>query len=148
LLEKLSKDRSEVSASAQIMLRNYAGDRWPSMNHKGRIGRLASVLGFSPRRVRSLYQNEPGVRLRADEMAAIDNLRRAREEAKNVRASQAEYRALEARIAALEALFAGVDEEHGRPYLDGFRAMAFGDGGAAVGGSREDGPPDQSGKGD
>lgn len=148
MLEKLSKDRSEVSASAQIMLRDYAGSRWPTMNHKGRIGRLASVLGFTPRRVRSLYQNEPGARIRADELAAIAALRREHEEAKNVRASQAEYRALEARIAALEALFAAGDEEHGRPYLDGLRAVALGNGGAPIGGGREDGPAHYSAKGD
>ncbi len=140
MLEKQPKDRIEVSASAQIMLRDYAGDRWPSLNHKGRMGRLASALGFTPRRVRSLYQNEPGVRLHADEMAAIAKLRHEREEAKNVRASQAEYRALEARIAALEALFAAGDEEHGRPYLDAIRAAAFGNGGVAAGGVGENGP--------
>lgn len=140
MLEKQPKGPSEVSASAQIMLRDYASNRWPSLNHKARIGRLSGVLGFTPRRVRSLYQNEPGVRLRADEMAAIAALRREREEAENVRASQAEYRALETRIASLEALFAAVDEEHGRPFLDGLRAATSGNRSPAPVGGNGNGP--------
>lgn len=122
-MDFLPKDRSEVSASAQLLLRDYAGHRWPTGNHKFRMTRLASVLGLSFRRTRAIYQGDPAVRLRADEMQRIEALR-GEQEASNVRDSQAEYRALEARIASLEALFAAGDEEHGRPHLDALRSLA------------------------
>lgn len=142
MLESCSKnERDDMSATAQMMMRDYAGTRWPTLNHKGRIARLANTLGIGHRRVRSLYQNEPGVRLRADEMAAIEALRKV-EADDAVRTSQQEYRALEARIASLEALFAAGDEEHGRPHLDALRSTAseqgFGPRGGVAGNGQQD----------
>lgn len=108
MLEFRSKDeRSEMTATAQLMMRDYAGTRWPTLNHKGRIARLAGVLGFGHRRVRSIYQNEPGVSLRADEMAAIAALR----EQKIEEANQHAFQDLQARIARLEAALFAQDEE-------------------------------------
>lgn len=139
MLEQSSRERNDMSASAQFILRDYAGARWPTLNHKGRMARLAGVLGLGHRRVRSIYQNEEGVSLRADEMAAIAALRREKAD-DAVRSSQAEYRALEARIAALEELFRAGDEEHHRPQLDALWDAARGQGGGLSGGGSGDGP--------
>jgi hypothetical protein len=99
-----------VSASVQTMMRGYAADRWPALNHKARVAQMARVLGFGHRRARSLYNNELGTAVRAEEIAAIAALRK--EEAHDaVGASQQNYRILEARIAALEALFGAGDKE-------------------------------------
>lgn len=108
MLEFRSKDeRQEMSATAQTMLRDYAGIRWPSLNHKGRMSRLAGVLGFGHRRVRSIYQNEPGLSLRADEMAAIAALQQQKIE----EANRNDFQNLQARIARLEAALFAQDEE-------------------------------------
>lgn len=96
-----------MSAEAQSMLRDYAGSRWPSLNHKGRITRLAGVLNLGFRRARSLYQNEPGARIRADEMAAIDALRQTQIEEGNSN----DFMVLQERIARLEAMLAKVDPQ-------------------------------------
>jgi hypothetical protein len=123
MLEFRSKDeRSEMSATAQLMMRDYAGTRWPSLNHKGRIARLAGVLGFGHRRVRSIYQNEPGVSLRADEMAAIAALREQKIEEANKNA----FQDLQARIARLEAALFSQDEEFHQPQMAAFRGAADG----------------------
>lgn len=134
-----NEERSDMSASAQAILRDYAGARWPALNHKGRMARLAGALGLGHRRVRSLYQNEAGVAVRADEMAAIAALRKAKAD-DALRASQQEYRALEARIAALEELFRAGDEDHHRPFMDAFRNAARGQGGGFGGGGAGNGP--------
>lgn len=113
-METPVKSKSEdMSASAQTMLREYAGQRWPTMNHKGRMSRLATILNWGHRRVRTVYQNEMGARLRADEMAAIEALR--------AEANKSEFAALEDRLAALEAAFARIDPEHVEPHLAAFR---------------------------
>jgi hypothetical protein len=130
MLEFRSKDeRNEMSATAQTMMRDYAGTRWPSLNHKGRMARLAGVLGFGHRRVRSIYQNEPGLSLRADEMAAIAALREQKIEEANRNA----FQDLQARIARLEAALFAQDEEFHHEQVAAFRA-------AADGGRRENVP--------
>jgi hypothetical protein len=123
MLEFRSKDeRNEMSATAQTMMRDYAGTRWPSLNHKGRMSRLAGVLGFGHRRVRSIYQNEPGLSLRADEMAAIAALREQKIEEANRNA----FQDLQARIARLEAALFAQDEEFHHEQVAAFRAAADG----------------------
>jgi hypothetical protein len=106
-LEKRSSSTSdEMSSAAQTVMREYAAFEWPTMNHKGRIAQLARRLGIGHRRVRSIYQNELGVSLRADEMAAIAALERtaaADEENRDA------FMALQARVARLEAALAAVD---------------------------------------
>jgi hypothetical protein len=130
MLEFRSKDeRSEMSATAQLMMRDYAGTRWPTLNHKGRMSRLASVLGFGHRRVRSIYQNEPGLSLRADEMAAIAAL----QEQKIEEANRHAFQDLQARIARLEAALFAQDEEFHHDQMAALR-------GAAGVGRGEDGP--------
>lgn len=92
-----------MPASVQMMMRDYAAVRWPSLNHKGRMSRLAGLLGLGHRRVRSLYCAEVGASVRADEFAAVAALRQRQIE----EANRNDYQALQARIARLEsALFA------------------------------------------
>lgn len=104
---KHEPEREAMSTAAQTMLRDYAGWRWPSLNHKGRIARLAGHLGLTHRRARALYQNEPGMRLRADEMAAIAALRQQKVE----EANRDVFEDLQARIARIEAALFASDEE-------------------------------------
>lgn len=114
------KDREAMSASAQTMLREYAAFRWPLMNHKGRMAKLAHVLNLTHRRVVSLYKNEPGVSLRADEMAAIEALRNAKAE----EANRHEFEDLQARIARLEAALFAQDEEFHSHQMAALRSAA------------------------
>lgn len=111
-----------MSATAQTMMRDYAGTRWPSLNHKGRMSRLAGVLGFGHRRVRSIYQNEPGLSLRADEMAAIAALRTRKIE----EANRNDFQALQARIARLEAALFAQDESFHHEQVAALRASVDG----------------------
>jgi hypothetical protein len=106
-LEKLTKTGPrEMNAVTQDILRDYAGHKWPGLNHKGRIARLAGHLGFAHRRVRSLYQNEPGIRVRADEAARIEALREEQHAIADT--------GLEARLAALEEELATLRAEVAR----------------------------------
>jgi dTDP-4-amino-4,6-dideoxygalactose transaminase len=116
-----------MSAAAQTILREYAAVKWPTINHKGRMAKLAKALGFGHRRVRAVYQNEPGISLRADELQAITALRR-QEEANALEQSQANYRLLEARLAALEELYSRIDPEHTGEHMAAYRAQARGQG--------------------
>ncbi len=94
-----STEREQVPASVQVMMRDYAAVRWPTLNHKGRMARLAGVLGFGHRRVKSLYCAELGTAVRAEEYAAIAALRTTKIE----EANRNDFQALQARIARLEA---------------------------------------------
>jgi len=125
-----------MSATAQLLLRDYAGHQWPTLNHKGRIARLAGHLRMGHRRVRALYQNEFGVRVRADEMAAIEALRHI-EEAKN------EHRELAQLAASLQALLFGPEADFYRPQVDAIRAALVPQGGSFARGSAEPGSGDQ-----
>ena len=100
-----------MNAVAHDILREYAGRRWPSMNHKGRISRLAGHLGLGHRRVRSLYQNEPGVRMRADEAEIIKALKGQTQDAVEDRDFAERLRALEEQISALRSEMAGAQVE-------------------------------------
>jgi len=111
-------ERDDMSATASAMLRDYAADRWPTLNHKGRMSRLAYKLQWTFRRVRSIYQNEDRARLRADELAAIQQLKA--EEAAH------EQRTLEARIASIEALLFGSDPDFHSEQVAAFRSQALG----------------------
>lgn len=79
------------------------------------MSRLAGALQMGHRRVRAIYQNDLGVRLRADEMAAIEALQLS--EARN------EYRSIEALAAGLEALLTHTDEDGYRPQIDALRQI-------------------------
>lgn len=126
-MEIRSSKRNEVmSATAQTMMREYAAVRWPTMNHKGRIARLAGVLGFGHRRTRSLYQNEMGVSLRADELAAIAALRRGDEDNRN------DFQDLQSRVARLEAALAAVDQDFFDPQVAAYRQALHGGRGTDV----------------
>lgn len=110
-----------MTVAASELMREYAADRWPTLNHKGRMSRLAGVLNWTPRRARSIYQNDQNARLRADEFAAVQNLKT--QEAKN------EFSELRARIARLETALAVVDEDFHSPQIDGLGAALHGGGG-------------------
>lgn len=98
----------EVTAAVATDLRIYAGRRWPTMNHKWRKARLASLLGMNERRVKSIYEAEETARLRVDEEARIKALIGQKEEAD---ADADAYRTLEARFMAMEAAFADLRAE-------------------------------------
>lgn len=97
------KEPRELTAALATDLRIYAGRRWPEMNHKWRKARLASLLGMSERRVRSIYEAEETARLRVDEEARINALIRAKEDA-----HEETDRALANRVAELETQLAQV----------------------------------------
>ena len=106
----------EVTTAVATDLRIYAGRRWPTMNHKWRKARLASLLGMNERRVKSIYEAEQTARLRSDEEAKIKALLGQKEEADAADIALAERIAhLEAQVAAMAALLAGEEvARHGR----------------------------------
>lgn len=111
----------KVTTAVATDLRIYAGRRWPTMNHKWRKARLASLLGMNERRVKSIYEAEETARLRVDEEARIKALIGAKEEADVVadKALAARISDLEAQVAALVAAMAG-------EALDGSGVVAHG----------------------
>lgn len=105
--------------AAQTDLRLYAAERWPTLNHKGRLRELARELAnWTARRVRAVYNAEQGVSLRAGERADIEAL--IEEENRDA------FEALQARIARLEAALFAQDEEFHREQVAAFRAAADG----------------------
>jgi hypothetical protein len=97
----------EVTVEVAADLRSYAGHRWPTMNHKWRKARLASLLGMNERRVKSIYEAEHTARLRADEEARIKALIGQKEEADAADIALAKRIAdLEAQVATLAAILA------------------------------------------
>lgn len=96
----VKKERYEMTAALAEDLRVFAVRKWPTMNHKWRKAKLASMLRMSERRIKSLYEADPSARVRHDEVARIQALISAKEEATH------EDRVLEERIAALEAQIA------------------------------------------
>lgn len=98
----------EVSAALATDLRVFAGQKWPTMNHKWRKARLASLLGMNERRVKSIYESEQSARLRADEEAAIKALIGKKEEADAADIALAQrITELEAQVAFLVSALAG-----------------------------------------
>ena len=119
--------------TAALSLRNYAAGTWPLLNHKGRLRNLAKLLtNWTERRVRAVYNAEPGVSLRASEQADIDAL--AEEANRN------EFQALEARLASMEAALQRIDPEYHSVQVAAFRA--------SVDGRREHNVTDPAGSGD
>ena len=112
-MEKTAKDR-DMSAAAQTALRDYSAAEWPRLNHKGRLAKLCRLLPWTDRRVRAIYNGEPGVCLRAEEQAALETLT---QEAKH------EYRTIEALCAGLEALLSHTDEAGYRTQIDALRQV-------------------------
>jgi hypothetical protein len=111
-----NKDRVVTAA---LSLRSYAADEWPLLNHKGRIRALCKALShWSARRVRAVYNSEPGVALRAAEQADIDAL--TEENNRN------EFQTLEARLARLEAALFAQDEEFHHEQMAAFSAAVNG----------------------
>lgn len=101
-----------MSAHAiSVGLRTYAGKRWPTANAKFRKSRLADILGFSERRVRS-YWEAKAASPRDDEIDAINALIGQKEDA-----HAGANKALEARLAAVEADNAALRAEISRVRL-------------------------------
>jgi hypothetical protein len=131
-LEKHSStEREQVTASVQVMMREYSAVRWPTLNHKGRMARLAGVLGFGHRRVKSLYCAETGTAVRADEFAAIAALHQRKIE----EANRNDFQALQARIARLEAALLSQDEGFHHEQVAALRASVDGRRGGYVAGA-------------
>ena len=102
-----NSERRDVTVEVATDLRIYAGQRWPTMNHKWRKARLASLLGMNERRVKSIYEAEQTARLRVDEEARIKALIGQREKADAADEALAKRIAdLEAQVASLAALLA------------------------------------------
>lgn len=81
-------------------LRTYAVKRWPTANHKFRKARLADLLGFTERRVRSFWEAK-AASPRDEEIDAIKALvgdQQIEEENRDA------FAALQERIARLEAI--------------------------------------------
>lgn len=98
----------EVTAALATDLRVFAGQKWPTMNHKWRKARLASLLGMSERRVKSIYEAEQTARLRADEEARIKALIGQEEDAHAADIALAKrITELEAQVAFLVSALAG-----------------------------------------
>lgn len=116
--------------AAQTDLRLYAAERWPTLNHKGRLRELARELAnWTARRVRAVYNAEQGVSLRAGERADIEAL--VEEENRDA------FEDLQARIARLEAALFAQDEEFHREQVAAFRAAADGGRGEDVAGTAQ-----------
>lgn len=90
-----------MTAALSHDLREFAGQKWPTMNHKWRKAKLASMLRMSERRIRSIYEADPAARIRADEAERITAL---------VHQGDVEDAALSTRIAELEAQVARLVE--------------------------------------
>ena len=56
---------------ASSLFRKMAASRWPQQNHQERKALLVEQLGWTPRRVRSLYEAQPGCRLHNSEMQQL-----------------------------------------------------------------------------
>jgi hypothetical protein len=135
-LETLAEqDNVEMSATATMTMRDYAGREWPAESHKARITRLARRLHWGHRRTRSLYNGEP-VALRADEFAALKQLTAARHE----------HLELDQLASSLHALLFGPEADNYRPQVDAIRAALVpqGFGPARAGGEAGPGDSQQS----
>lgn len=102
-------------------LRKYAVKRWPTANHKFRKARLADLLGFSERRVRSFWEAK-AASPRDDEVDAINAL---------IGQGEGEDAALSTRIAELEARVARLMAVLDREAMEAAGLAAFAEGRAA-----------------
>lgn len=108
----------KVNAAIASDLRVYARRRWPLENDKYRKHRLASLLGFSARRIKSLWEAEQTAVIRQHEAEAVRKLLGQQEIAE---ANRNDIQALQDRIARLEAAITAQDEEFGRAQMAGYR---------------------------
>ncbi len=103
-------------------LRTYAVQRWPTANHKFRKARLADLLGFTERRVRS-YWEAKAASPRDDEIDAIKNLvgdRLIEEENRDA------FAALQERIARLEGIVLAFETAQNHQAMAGEIQGSFG----------------------
>lgn len=126
------QDNVEMSASATMTMRDYAGRQWPAESHKGRIGLLARKLHWGHRRTRSLYNGEP-VALRANEFSELQQL---------TEAARHEHRELGQLASSLYALLYGPEADYYRPQVDAIRAALVPQGGRPARTGGEAGPGD------
>lgn len=115
-----AKGRDEMNAAAQTLMQDYAFQTWPRANQKYRIWKLSRLLKWTERRTKALWYCEQGISVRAEEMAALEQLKT--QEVKN------EYAELRQRIARLEAALAVQDEAFHRPQIDALEQQIRGRG--------------------
>lgn len=129
-------------AAARDDLRTYTQKRWPLDNLKGQLNRLLReradpkkdhpLRDWSTRRVRSVFNGEEHVSLRATERAELDAL---------IEGARHEYRDLAQLAASLQALLYGPEADFYRPQVDAIRealvpqgrGIAQGSGGTGAG---------------
>jgi len=126
-------------AAAQTDLRMFAATEWPNLNHKGRLRQLIMALpSWTERRIRSVYNAEQGVSLRAEE---AEDIRALTEEAKR------EYRDLAELANSLHALLYGPEADFYRPQVDAIRAALVPQGAGVPAGGSNAGAGDQGREG-
>lgn len=143
---------SEIGVTATAIshdLKVFARQRWPLANDKYRKDRLAGLLGFTKRRIRSFYEGEETAVPRTRETDAIERLigKRIGADAE-LEEAQHEYRNLAQLASSLQALLYGPHASFYRPQVDAIRAALLGEGLPAQGRGRDDGARDHERAGD
>lgn len=138
---EVNSERRDVSVAVSNELRAYARTRWPLANDKFRKTRLASLIGVTERRIKSLWEGDPAAVLREHEAAAIRKLHKQRQIEE---ANRNDFAALQDRVARLEAALLAVDEEFHQPALAGLRGALAGGRGKDVAGVTDADPTDYS----
>ncbi len=141
-----AKGAAMTTASISTELKTFARRKWPLENDKLRKSLLAGLLGFTRRRVRSLYEGEKTAVPRAAEIATIERvigkkLGAAAEQ--EIDDGRAEYRSAAEIAAGLEALLYGPHASFFGPQVALIRAALLGNRFPPHGGGGGDGSRDQ-----
>lgn len=67
-------ENDEAFKDASIRFRAACAHRWPEANHNDRKKLATALLGWTPRRVKSLYEAQPGCTLRQTELEQLTEL--------------------------------------------------------------------------
>jgi hypothetical protein len=134
-------ERREVSAAIVGMeLKTFARSKWPLTNDKDRKRRLKVALGFTARRIKSLWEGSESARVHTDETDAIEAMIGHRiGAAAELEEARHEYRDLAQLAASLHALLYGPEADFYRPQVDAIRAALIPPGRGTEAGSGVDG---------
>lgn len=125
-IDAKSEPREVSAAAVSVELKAYARQRWPLDNDKSRKALLRKLLGFTGRRMRSLYEGEGTAVPRGSETAAIEDLIGRKIGAAADEENRDAFMALQARVARLEAALAVVDEAFFDPQMAAYREALHG----------------------